>query len=344
MTDTAFDRLDAAVAYATAGGLRLLSQNHAAALDRLTKRWLSSFDWCRSEPAALAALNQGARSNVKIYEGREVVARARCAPATPFHPKGFLFLGADARLLISGSGNLSGNGIGRGVEVNTLIDVREPVTPQECGAWNALDDLARWFDAQWHSAAGYTAALRTAYENSYASTTADTNTTEDDSITTITTRGYTATQLSGAARAAIFWIEAGNLTENLGAGNPGSQLMMRALTRVYFGISEQPVARQTQLGPVDIRYGPNLYRDLPMEFAHNGMDRLNLPHPGTQGPAHYDGETLVFRKVPHQGRVVFHLSLVTTQAEKKRLGTASARAGLDLVMSSGGRRFGFVPA
>ncbi len=340
--DAAFDRLDAAVAYVTTGGVRVLRHGHEGDFARLQKRWLSSFDWCRSQPVALAALNQGATSQVRIHRGAEVVNRTGCAPTLPFHPKGFLFRGTDARLLVSGSGNLSSNGMNEGVELNTVIDVRAPLTGAEQPVWDALGDLATWFEAEWTSAPAYGTALRTRYEKAFAAAPATATATEDDSVPETSATGYTPSQLAGAARAEVFWTQAGNLTQNLGAGNPGSQLMMRAMTRVFFGFTDRVVPKMTALGTVDIRYGGHLHSDLPIEYAHNGMDRLNLPHPGGNGPAKYDQETLVFRKVARQGGVIFDLSLATTAAQKNALRRASAAVGLDLVMP-GGRRFGFIP-
>lgn len=343
MSDVAFEHLEAAIAYVTASGLRALRHGHEADLSRLDRRWLSSFDWCRAEPVALDALNQGGTSRVRIHQGAAVVNRPQCAPRLPFHPKGFLFTGPDARLLLSGSGNLSHNGIRQGVELDTLIDVRTPLAPGEQQAWDALGEVAVWFDGEWAKASAYQGALRAAYETAFASTPTTPAATEDDSVPDTAGHGYTAAQLTGAGRAAVFWTEAGNLTQNLGAGNPGSQLMMRAMTRVFFGFEARVVPHMTPLGTVDIKYGARIHPGLPLEFAHNGMDRLNLPHPGMNGPAKYDQETLVFRKVARRGGVIFALSLVQTAGEKNALRTKSAAAGLDLVMP-GGRRFGFIPA
>jgi hypothetical protein len=343
LADPAFTRLDVAVAYVTTSGIKTLRDNDGAQLDRLDKRWLSSFDWCRSQPVALAALNQIAASSVRIHDGVFVVGRQGCAPRLPFHPKGFLFSGDEARLLISGSGNLSDNGINRGVELDTVLEVRSPTSPSETALWDELGELQAWFDGQWATANPYQGGLKSRYEAAYAAAPKMPAPTDDDWSPVTTPRGFTPTQLAGARRATTFWTEAGNLTHNLGAGVPGSQLMMRAMTRVFFGIRPNVVPVKTPLGTVDIRYGGTIYANEPLEYAHNGMDRLNLPHPGPVGPPAYDQQTLVFRKVPYEGRVIYELTFATTPAQRTALRKASAAVELDLAMP-GGRRFGFSPA
>ena len=344
LADPAFNRLDVAVAYVTTSGIKTLRDSDGAQLDRLDRRWLSSFDWCRSQPVALAALNQPAASSVRIHDGDFVVGRQGCAPRLPFHPKGFLFSGDEARLLISGSGNLSDNGINRGVELDTVLEVRSPTSPIETALWDELGKLQAWFDGQWATADPYQGSLQSRYEAAYAVAPKIPAPTDDDwSQVPARRRGFTPTQLAGARRATKFWIEAGNLTPNLGPGVPGSQLMMRAMTRVFFGVPATVVPVMTPLGSVDIRYGGTIYPNEHLEFAHNGMDRLNLPHPGSGGPPAYDQQTLVFRKVPYEGRIIYDLTFATASAQRAALRKASAAVDLDLVMP-GGRRFGFSPA
>jgi len=255
-----------------------------------------------------------------------------------------LFSGPDARMLISGSGNLSHNGMTRGVELDTIIEARKPTVGEEMETWDLLGRIQTWFDDLWSAATAYQGALETSYRAAFVAAPSTPAPTDDDWAPDTTPRGYTPAQLAGARRAAVFWIEAGNLTHNLGAGLPGSQLMMRGMTRVFFGIAAKVVPKKTSLGVVDIRHGSTIH-EVTLEYAHNGMDRLNLPHPGQYGPAAYDQQTLVFRKSALQGRVILDLSLATTSAERKALRAASAIANLDFVMPGrNARRFGFIPA
>ena len=116
--------------------------------------------------------------------------------------------------------------------------------------------------------------------------------------------------------------------------------MTRALTRVFFGFSELAVPNQTPLGLVDIAYNSNVTADLPLEFAHNGMDRLNLPKPGAGGPPAYDQQTLVFKKRSLRGRVGYELSL-PSKNDARRIKRQSDAEGLTFAMPGQARGFGF---
>lgn len=340
LAEPRYTSLDAAVAYATASGVEALRSGHGSNLDRLSRRWLSGFDWCRSDPVALQALDQPARSAVRIFQGKVVVERQGCTPRVPYHPKGFLFSGPGARLLVSGSGNLSRSGITRGIELNTVIEVHDPTTIEELAAWNALKTVQAWFDSTWASAHAY-ASLHDRYRAAFASASNAPPPTDDDwSTSSLIGRGYSEPDLVKMRRATVFWIEAGNLTENLGRGNPGNQLMMRALSRVFFGFPPTDIPKQTAIGTVDIRYEGTLTTGLSIEFAHNGMDRLNLPKPGSAGPEKYDREMLVLEKAAHQGRVIHILSLASP-TEGRNLKRKSRAAASAFAMPGQGRQFGF---
>ena len=337
-----YHELDAAVAYVTMSGLEALRGSNPDAVNHLSRRWLTSFDWCRSDPVALRGLNQGGSSSVRIHDGANVVRKAGCQPSRPFHPKGFLFQGPGARLLISGSGNLSRSGITRGVELDTVIEVVDPAGQQESAVWDALEGVRASFEDLWTRSSACSNTLLSRYESCFEESAANPPRTDDDwSQTDPTPRGFSEVDLVRIRRSNVFWIESGNLTENLGKGNPGSQLMMKALTRVFFGIAATDRPRQTLLGQVDIRYGGSTIPGLSLEYAHNRMDRLNLPHPGHPGPPAYDQRTLVFTKIARQGRVVFDLRLAEA-AERAELRRRSA-ASLTSFTMSGGRRFGFCP-
>ena len=61
--------------------------------------------------------------------------------------------------------------------------------------------------------------------------------------------------------------------------------MMRPLTRVFFGYQPLAIPRKTPLGSVLIRFDGTVHPDRTLEFAHNSMDRLNLPTSGAGGAA-----------------------------------------------------------
>jgi hypothetical protein len=319
-----------------------LRSSRAFSVDRLQCRWLSAFDWCRSDPVALESLGQPTRAPVQIFRGTEVVKQPACIPKLPFHPKGFLFSGPSARLLISGSGNLSRNGLTRGVELNTLLEVRNPRSSSERAAWAALEAVGKGFEKLWAAADAY-GPLHSGYQAACAAAAAAPPRTDDDwSTAKATTKGYTTLDLVRIRRARSFWIESGHLTQNLGKGNPGNQLMMRALTRVFFGFEAKDIPKMSAIGSVTVRYKGTLTGGLSMEFAHNGMDRLNLPKPGSPGPPVYDQTTLVLEKVASGGRMIFDLRVISAQ-EQARLEARSRRANMAFVMTGPGRRFGFCP-
>lgn len=342
LTNQRYAKLEASVAYTTTSGTSALRDGGAFDVDlnRMRCQWLTGFDWCRSDPVALEALSQRLRSNVRIFDGQAVAALPGCAPTRPFHPKGFLFTGPNAALLISGSGNLSRSGLTRGVELNTVIEVRDPVTPNERAAWKAIQRYKTWFASTWRAADEYS-LLHRAYTAAWLAARPVLPTTDDD-IAKPAGRGYSPDELISIRRATRFWIEAGNLTQNLGRGMPGNQLMMRGLTRVFFGFPPEVVPKQTPIGVVDVVYGGSPTPNLSLEFAHNGMDRLNLPRPAAGGPASYDQHTLVFARRPVRGRVVYDLELAGRK-EARQLRRQSDLDGLTFAMPGQGRSFGFTP-
>lgn len=73
-----FDRFDAAVAYATIGGvaaLRSVFESRVQQWPKMKKRCLVGIDWCRSDPIALDALAELPKSSVKIPNGIVVTQR-----------------------------------------------------------------------------------------------------------------------------------------------------------------------------------------------------------------------------------------------------------------------------
>jgi HKD family nuclease len=153
------NRFDAAVAYATYGGvkclLELLGQTPGAQWEGIEKRWLVGIDWMRSEPAALDFLAGLNNSTVRVHDGRHVVDRAGCTPRLPFHPKTFLLQGDGYSAAVIGSGNLSKNGLSRGHEVGVVITVGGGLSEQP--ARKQVVALSRWFDALWRDSAKWKA-------------------------------------------------------------------------------------------------------------------------------------------------------------------------------------------
>lgn len=337
-----FRRLRAAVAYATQSGIQLLKNSGACQAAHLTSEWLVAVDWCRSEPAALDALESSRRSTVRVPSGAQIVNSPRCTPQVSFHPKGFLFLGPKARLLVSGSANLSRNGLTFGHELDTIIEVRNP-TPAEKKAWRALWRTNKWFINLWKSATPYT-QIAEGYRSAHVSSiSAPAPTSDDGASSTVVSRrsGFDQDRLLKLRSAQVFWIEAGNVSRNRGKERPGNQIMMSPMTRVFFGVPARDVPRDTHLRYLAIKYKNHISQDRTLRYSNNSMDVLTVPVPGTSaGPLSYDNEMLVFKKVSHSGAVIFELTIASS-AERASLVRRSKRVGGHFVMR-GGRQFGVI--
>ncbi len=85
-------RIDIAAAYITSGGLRelirALDAGVGAAWPMIQKRWITSFDYLRTEPVALETILDLPNSQLKIHDPK-VLDRRGCMPTVPFHPKSF---------------------------------------------------------------------------------------------------------------------------------------------------------------------------------------------------------------------------------------------------------------
>jgi HKD family nuclease len=302
------NRFDAAVAYATSGGVSeldaALREVDARAWENVAKRWLVGIDYCRTEPLALRRLQQLPHSSVRIHAGEEVVARRQCTPILPFHPKVFLVRGPNTIGAICGSGNLSRNGLTKGHEVGNLILTSNPSTSSERGTKRICDELVAWYRAIWSPASAVDAIFEQ-YQNTYelAENLRVPTPTDDDTGETEILRNRERSHrvldpedLRRLRACRHLWIEAGNLTRNRGPLRPGNQLMLTPMTRVFFGFPARDLLRDTLIGRVAITYGAQTRDDCSLVFSNNSMDKLTLPVPGSGGPPNYDGANLLFTK------------------------------------------------
>ncbi len=331
------NRFDAAVAYATSGGVSeldtALRQVDARAWDNVAKRWLVGIDYCRTEPIALRRLQQLPHSHVRIHAGEEVVARKQCTPIITFHPKLFIIRGPGTIGAICGSGNLSRNGLTRGHEVGNLMLTRSPSTSSERHVKRICEKLAVWFSAGWSHASTVDTIfdryqeVYEAAENLRAPTPTDDDTGETETLrTSQRNRVLEPNDLRRLRASRHLWIEAGTLTKNRGPLRPGNQLMLTPMTRVFFGFPARDLARDTLIGQVAITYEEQTRNDCSLVFSNNSMDKLTLPVPGSGGPHRYDGKNLLFVR---QNDGSFRLTL----------GTSVEKAGwLRASLGVGGRR------
>lgn len=337
----AVSRIEIAAAYMTAGGVRSLITEMRSGMGggwgAVEKRWLTSFDYLRTEPVALEAIRDLPNSQLKIHDPA-VLNRKGCMPAVPFHPKSFIFVGSDGDFVLSGSGNVSISGLTKGHEAGIIVGVEKPAGEHSGDAVACIDGFQTWFDALWAPAALLDQALLSRYSDAYESTAnlKRPTITEDDvaSLQTGST-ALTAADLRKLRACRHFWIEAGNITKNRGKALPGNQLMMKRLSRVFFGVPPALVPHNSPLTALKIAFAGHPAHDCSLTFSDNGMDKLTLPIPGVDGPPRYDGKNLLFRR-SRPG--VFELSLGSAQA-KAAWRKSSKTIEADFVMPSG-RRWG----
>jgi len=329
-----FERLDVAQAYATTRGIRALLPAIEPIRD-LPKRWMIGIDWCKSEPQALSMLGMLGRSLVRIHGGAEVVARANCDPRIAYHPKTFLLAGKSSIAVITGSGNLSSSGLTKGFEHGSLLLIREPSGSVERELWDSASGVLDWFSYEWKSATPY-ASIEAAYEAVFQQAVAEPPVTDDDApdLARNELELVPPARLRRLRIASLLWIQAGGLNPNRGAGRPGSQLDMSAMTSVFFCFPAVRVPPNTQIGSVRLRYGRSMSTET-LRFGDNSMEKLNLPVPGTPGgPAKYENETLVFERLIDRRGPFFQLSLATA-GQKVSYRATSQRVGGYVRMRSG---------
>lgn len=341
-------RFSAAVAYVTDGGVDALldkvsAPSAGAGWHQLEKRFLVGIDWCRSDPTALNRLASLASAEVRVHDGERVAVRSGCVPYLPWHPKWFAVQGSTIHGTLCGSGNLSRNGMLRGHEAGVLQIVRSPRTAAERAIQASLEDGENWFGQHWTSATPLQRIL-VPYEREFARRPHDSPGRNDDgsdeSGRVGTSRALKPEQLAQLAGARYFWIEAGTLSRNRGAGRPGNQLMMSALMRVFFGAEARAVPKNTHVAyPVieDSTDPSNAIRTT-LRFSHNSMDVLGLPVPISPWPAQYDDRTLLFTKVARGTALHYSLTVRDAGGARQWRRTSSTQA-TEYRMSSG-RRWG----
>jgi HKD family nuclease len=325
-----------AAAYVTSKGVHdfvdLLNTRLGNAWNGIEKRWLTSFDYCRSEPVALQALRSLPSSRVRVQNAAFCLAH-QGVPKTPFHPKAFFFESADRLFVLAGSGNLSRSGLSKGFEAGLVVAV-DRTGDEHTTAFQSIDALRGWFVANWNSAAPLNAGLLNTYETLFesASNLKHPVPTEDDIASSDTGRGTLSSKdLQKLRVCEHFWIEAGNITRNRGPQLPGNQLMMKRLSRVFFGFDAIAVPENTFIGNVSMRFDGGPINAYSLTYSDNGMDKLTLPIPGAGGPAAWDNRNLLFtRDTPTQFTVT-----LGTPANKAQWSKASKAIEAAFKMTSG---------
>jgi HKD family nuclease len=337
LQNDAIQRIDVAAAYISSSGidvlLRTMSDASCAQSSKVVKRWITSFDYCRTDPVALETLLALPSSSVRIHDGSRCLHN-RGAPTVPFHPKAFLVRGRQYDCVLAGSGNISRSGLLRGFEVGLVIGINRSLRSIPRSTSQAVRAIQRYFAAIWKGAAPLNAGLLAGYTALYDSVEHLKNPipTEDDVVTSDISRGSLSTEdLKKLRVCRHFWIYGGNITKNRGPHLPGNQLMMKRLSRVFFGFEPTALAKDSPIGHVTIAFDKSSGAEYSLTFSNNGMDKLVLPIPGSGNgtPESYDNKYLLFERIrPRQ----FELTLAQTAVAWR---TRSDRIGGSFTMSQG---------
>lgn len=307
------ERIDVAVAYVTASGaydlFKRMSETLGDAWVDIPKRWVTSFDYCRTEPVALDSLRSMSNSSIRIHDAAFCLSHEG-APKIPFHPKAFLIRTSRRDYALAGSGNMSRSGLSRGVEAGLVVGVNRGLsTAPEAAA--AIQAMSSWFSTTWTSATPLSRQLLASYSKlfEHKDNLKAPAPTEDDVASTDTGRGALSTKdLQKLRVCRHLWIDAGNITKNRGPNLPGNQLMMKRLSRVFFGFGSTAIPENTRIGGVEIRFDGCRADEFSLTYSDNKMDKLVLPVPGDGGPPGYDKKCLFFRRAKPG---VFELTLGT---------------------------------
>lgn len=306
--------LDAAVAYATPGGVKKLREAFDAVSPtkwtEITKRWLVSIDYCRTNPYAIEVLLRD--SEVKIFDGANVVGRTLCNPQLPFHPKAFILRNnANHVAIIHGSGNLSRNGMTQGHEVGLLATSSNNGQIPSANFISECVRIQAWFDDLWSSASP-AADILDRYRTVYKSRAHVKNPTPTEDDETPPARSYRKLKRDGTYRTVYvsspdpvmvrklrtadqFWIIAGNSGNR--PGLPGTQINMTPYSRVFFDFPAECVGINTEIGKISIFHDGVEFSDITIRFSDNCMDVITLPLPDVLGVDRYELQPILFKRL-----------------------------------------------
>lgn len=300
-----FDRIRVAVAYATESGCKefiLELRDAGIDVEALHKEWLVSVDFGITDPEALRFLRDMNNSSIRVPNGTETLVR-NLKPKRCFHPKTYWFQdgersSVEALGILTGSANLTFSGLHHGTEHASSSLWIPPFETSEQSMLDATLDTLDWWTDCWNVANQIDDdSFVSEYEQIRP---AGTKTEDDEEVASQFTdsenRVVDPRSGVGWALARCFWIQTYKLAENLGKGKPGNQVDCRRGTRVYFGFSATDVPKNTVLGKIPVRYTGKELVHLAIRFGNNGMDKLNLPIPGTDGPPTYDNKWLHFKR------------------------------------------------
>ncbi len=331
-----FDTLCVAAAYVTTGGLSDLIQTFENRMGQnwttMNKRWITSFDYCRTDPIAINGMMTLPASELRVYDA-QFCLKNRGIPKIPFHPKAFLLSKKGLDCVLAGSGNLSRSGLTKGIEAGIALG-SEAGAAAQADAIQTIKRLKAWYKVSWDAAGPINQSQLSQYSSLYedAENVLHPTPTDDDVASTDRATGALSDKdLQKLRVSQHFWIDAGNVTKNRGPNLPGNQLMMKRMSRVFFGFEPTNLEENSALGTIRITFANNQPKDYSFTYSDNKMDKLVLPIPGSDGPSAYDNEIVVFTKKAIR---LFEMRIAKSN-EKNALLKKSTAVGGAFKMSSG---------
>jgi hypothetical protein len=335
-----FVSMRVAMAYASGSGCKDLCQHLESSMPRWAKarkEWLLSIDFGRTDPDAIALLGNLRNSEVRLANGRTLLARG-LIPEYCFHPKTYVFESKNSAAfgLFVGSANLTLSGLHTGSEHASAHLWLPALTAGENAELVRVKDRLRWWNGAWANATRTDAAIIQEYIKLRSDVLPED---EAESVRPLASRGNREVDVNpGLAwvNARCLWVETHELYKNLGKNRPGNQLDLKRGTRVYFGFSAKVVPPKSILGKVLLQFVGHPEVEMTVKFGNNSMDKINLPIPGQEGPSSYDNGVILFER---RGPSRFRMRLGNS-SEQNAWRLKSEEQGLVFEMA-GGRAFGF---
>ncbi len=342
--------LDAAVAYASRGGARLLCERLQAhpSWDSATKRFLVSMDFGITEPAALELLARQANLEVRVPNGQLVVASTQLMPPHTFHAKGYLFRCspfAAPTSLIVGSANLSVSALATGSEIMARQSWTGRLTAADKLRLSHAANFLSSFEDAWSSADALPPLLpsyRALRKRRRIGPLSDDRTPATKRFVADPDKSEVGGQLAvQLAAAKSLWVQTDTLYVNLQSRGVGNQLDTPRGTRVFFGFSPSQVAKNHVFGSVELQVTGHASVPRSIRFGNNLMDKINLPVPGQDGPANYDNAVLIFDRAGKGSSGLPRFQVTVTNEHGLEARRRASANHVDLTMH-GGRPYGLL--
>jgi HKD family nuclease len=341
VTGTRFDRATGLYAFASKKGSQLLVQSLANANSgwaAAQKRWIISIDGGITEPEALRYLLGLRKTEVRVPNAEEVLKR-RLKPVYRFHPKTLLLETKNTDFtpsaILVGSANLTVAGLSFSHEHALSAHLSDlPVADRVAALGSTgLDDLASLIDAATPIDLNFVARYEAIRPRSPSLP--EEFEWPQTKLILQTNAVIPADQSAALAGADHLWVVVEKESKNRGRTREGNQIDMKKGTRVFFGIGDADVPKNSPLGTVLIRYGQHsASRNL--RYGNNSMDKIDLPIPDQEGPPSYRNQTLLFSRQPDGS---FRLDLGSSDQIRQWKET-SDRRGTRFHMERGTREFG----